>query len=270
MKYIILLLPFALLTNNINAQKLYIAPFTGLNLSSFSYPKGGRAANSILSYPKFINLNPGLGADIIYAKGKFRHVLSIASNPLGSSFRGKVKNRENNQNVIIFNAASSDKQLTIGYQLFHEQYLSKVNSKRKLAFYYGMGAAVGFNRSEEFYKINNVPFAGGTATIPPGWFYAFEQTTAQLQSVQSGIFLMPEAGLTYYNKKKKPVVNLSLYSYLGLRSQNAYNLVLQYGQLNTSYFVEERLTLRTRGGLFGFKISFPFCIYTKKTAISVK
>ena len=258
MKILLLCLIFA---NYTTAQTISLAPFSGLNFSSFSYPKLQKDKNSILTYPKDINLSPGMGFDVIYKNKKLKHVLSVASTPLGNSFKGKVEDRNLKTIVTIFRHNSYNKQANIGYQLFFEKFISKPESKHKVTLYYGLGASVSTNRSNEFYKINNLPSAGGMLRLPDSIFHAFEYRKLRLQT---GIFLMPEVGFTYYSKKQKPIVNLSLYSYIGLRPQMEYNLILQYGKLFTSYFVEERLALRTRGGLFGFKLSFPFQVYTFK------
>ena len=252
---------FVIITNSVLAQTISIAPFSGLNFSTYSYPKLDKDANSILTYPKNINVNPGMGFDIIYKNRNLRHVLSIASTPLGNSFKGKVLNRDIRLITATFKHAHYDRQANIGYQLFFEKIITKLESKHKVTLYYGLGASLSTNRSNEFYKVNNKPVDGGSSSSFDSIFFAFEYRKLRLNT---GIFLMPEVGFTYYSKKQKPIVNLSLYSYIGLRPQMEYNLIIQYGKLNTSYFVEERLALRTRGGLFGFKLSFPFQVYTFK------
>ena len=44
--------------------------------------------------------------DIIYKNKKNRHVLSIASTPLGNSFKGKVENRDTRLITTTFKHAS--------------------------------------------------------------------------------------------------------------------------------------------------------------------
>ena len=53
-------------------------------------------------------------------------------------------------------------------------------------YVYLMGLGVGFNRSKNFYAVNNIPQRFGSYHLPDGYF------------------LKPEVGFTFYNKKKKP------------------------------------------------------------------
>lgn len=247
--------------NYCTAQKISIAPHVGMNLNSFGYPKSNIATNSILSYPKDINLGYQVGGDLTYTVGNKKHVLSISSVPLGVQFRGDVKNIEMTQTRIIFKRSSNDRQPLLSYQLFFSNIISKPGSIRNISFFYGGGMGVGFNRSKDFYKLNNVPEPGGAVGTSDSLYHLYEYTKNRLGA---GYFVMPEIGFSFFNKDDNPLVNISFFYYIGLKTQASYNLILRYGKEGTNYNIEERPILGTRGGFYGAKLSFPFSLYTLK------
>ncbi len=261
MKQYIILCTLLLVNKFALTQKISIVPHTGINLSAFGYRAGGNDPASILTYPKFNNINPVLGVDIMYEKGRLMHVFGVSSQPFGISFNGDVKQEGTNQTVILFRYAGYDRQLFLSYQLFIQNRITKTSSKRPVYFNYGMGLGVGFNRSKNFYSINNAPQRGGRSTLPAGHFFAFEYNR-----FRSGIgyFLKPEIGFTFYNKKKKPFLNTSLFYNIGLTEMESFKLKLQYGNLFTTYFKEENQILKTKGGVFGFKIGVPIKLFEIK------
>ena len=135
MKLIVSTILLSGLLLNATAQKLYIVPNSGINLSSFGYRSGGKDPSSILTYPKNINISPGMGADIVYEKGKIKHVLSFSSMPFGITFKGKVIRQGTDINSITFIENSFQRQLLVGYQFFMQSQLNKPNAKRPLHFY---------------------------------------------------------------------------------------------------------------------------------------
>ncbi len=248
-------------------QKISIVPHTGINLSAFGYRAGGKDPASILTYPKFNNINPVLGVDIMYEKGKFIHALGVSSQPFGISFKGDVKQEGTNQTAILFSHAAFDRQFMLSYQLFVQSRISKTSSKRPVYFNYGMGLGVGFNRSKNFYSINNIPRSFGGSSLPAGHFYAYEYNRFR---TGIGYFLKPEIGFIFYNKKKKPFLNTSLFYNIGLTEMESFKLKLQYGNLFTTYFKEENQILKTRGSVFGFKIGVPVKLFEIKKHAKLK
>lgn len=261
MKTLKILLSILAIGNYCLAQKVSIAPHVGMNFNSFSYPKSNIAPNSILTYPKDINLGYQLGGDLIYAKGNKKHVLSISSVPLGVQFKGAVLNRESGRIVTTFKVSTNDRQPLLSYQFFINRRISKNNNKREISFFYGGGVGVGLNRSKEFYKVNNYPIQDDQIRSEDSIYFSYMYTKRRNGM---GYFVMPEIGITYHNKKGKAIINASMYYYIGLRPQVYYDLTLQYGKFGTSYFEEERPTLGTRGSFYGAKLSFPFQLFSIK------
>ena len=261
MKKMKLIVVLILIGNYCTAQTISVAPHVGMNLNSFGYPKSNIDPNSILSYPKDINLGYQLGGDLIYTKGNKKHVLSISSVPLGVQFRGEVLNRDSRRIVTIFKNSSNDRQPLISYQFFVDKIISKTKGARQISLFYGGGLGVGLNRSKEFYRVNSDPIQDGSLSLRDSIFWAFIYPK---KNTGLGYFLMPEVGFTYYNRDEKPVVNISFCYYVGLKTQVTHDLLLQYGKLGTSYFEEERPIIGTRGSFFGAKLSFPFQLYTIK------
>lgn len=262
MKLIIQFIFLSAFLQQVNAQNLYIVPNTGINLSAFGYRNDGRDLSSILTYPKASNINPGMGADIIYETNRFKHVLNFSSMPFGITFKGTVIREGTNLSSIIFSNSSFQRHLLVGYQFFVKTALSKPTAKRSLEFYYGAGFGIGFNRSKEFYTKNYININDGLRNGFDNHFYtytydAFRKSTA--------IFVMPEAGFTLYNKKKKPVINASFYYNIGLTEMSEFKIDLRYGNLNSStYNFTEKQNLRTKGSVYGFKIGVPIKIFTFK------
>lgn len=268
MKLLIQLIFLSVLLHQVNAQKLYIAPNTGLNLGAYGYRSGGKDPSSILTYPKNSSINVGLGADIIYETKKFKHVLSFSSMPVGISFKGTVIREGTNLSSIIFSNSSSKQQLLVGYQFFAKTQLSKPTTKRPLEFYYGAGLGIGFNRSKEFYRLNSSNIYTYSSN---GYDKHFVSYSYDALRKHSGIFIMPEAGFTLYNKKKKPIVNASFYYNIGLTEMSEFKLDLNYGKLNSpTYNFTEKQNLRSKGGVYGFKIGVPVKIFDFKKHAKLK
>ena len=262
MKLIVSIILLTGLLLSVTAQKLYIVPNSGINLSAFGYRSGGKDPSSILTYPKSNNINPGMGADIVYEKDRFRHVLSFSSMPVGISFKGTVIREGTNLSSIIFSNSSSKNQFLLGYHFFMLKQLNKPTAKRPLHFYYGAGLGIGFNRSKKFYALNSTNIHDGLINGFDNHFYAY---TYDAFRKNIGVFAIPEAGFTLFNKKKKPILNASFYYNIGLTEMSEFKLHLNYGKLNTpSYNFTENQNLRTRGGVYGFKIGVPIKIFDFK------
>ena len=182
--------------------------------------------------------------------------------PFGITFKGKVKRQGENLNSITAIDNSFQRQLVVGYQFFIQNQLNKPNAKRPLFFYYGAGLGIGFNRSKNFYTKNYSDIYWMTINGYDNHFYEY---TYNAFRKHTAIFAMPEVGFTLYNKKKKPVVNASFYYNIGLTEMSEFKVNLNYGKLNTSsYNFTENQNLRTKGGVYGFKIGVPIKIFDFK------
>ncbi len=262
MKYTLNILFFSFFALSAKAQQLSIVPNSGINFSSISYRAGGKDPASILTYPKWSNINPGMGVDFIYKKNSLKQVLSFSSTPFGMSFKGKINKEGTNEVISTFIYSSAQRQFTLGYQLFKETSISSYTRKYKLAFFYGAGIGIGFNRKREFYEKNSSNVNLAWPSFPQSGIEINGKYSAYRKNI--GVYVMPEAGFTLHNKKNKPLLNLSLYYYLGLTPISSFDVNIRYTRSNTSPVFQENQLLKTRGGIFGLKLGVPLKTFQLK------
>ena len=228
------------------AQQLYIIPNTSMVAAGFSTLYAKDVANSIVYYPQFNKFDLTRGVDFKYKN----HKLSVSNFLFHTSFNLVVSTEDLQEEKIIYRYHGGANGVLIGYT-YEKQ--TNILKQKKFKLRYGIGGAIGFNRTKEYYNDPNVNqirfgFSGDR------YFFYYE---GFLHKLGPALFVTPIVGFDVYNKNKKPKLTIDLYYNIGLKPMLRTNLYLQYGRLQTSYFREENLKLQTRASSYGLKVGVP-------------
>jgi hypothetical protein len=166
-------------------------------------------------------------------------------------------------NGLRYKHYTAVEQLLLSYQL---QLMSKSNRKflktKSLKLLYSLGFGIGFNKSksyydEQFYKeqyYQEYQNVGTPGLNFLGWDAAYKRRGI-------GIFIVPEVGAYFYNKKRKPILSATLFYDIGLKQMIESQQHYFYGNtLQPNIYVERYQKLFSRGSVFGFKIGIPIKI----------
>jgi len=130
---------------------------------------------------------------------------------------------------------------------------------RTVKLLYSIGAGIGFNKSRRYYneRSNKDKFYteyehfGAPGINFLGW-------DADYKRRGIGIFITPELGFNYYNKRKKNIFTTTVFYDIGLKQMIESQQHYFYGNtVETNKYTERYQKLFTKGSVFGFKIGFP-------------
>lgn len=201
-----------------------------------------------------------IGADIVYKRNDFSHVLSVQQTGLGPTFR--ISNMYSDQGIIpsidnVF-GSSGGNVFFLGYSLQKEtKKYGKFIGRTTVRAHYGLGVGAGFNRSQEVYD-------SSMASYCDSWQIgtSYERHCINARAGGNGFFITGKGGLNFYNKRKKELFNLQLFWHQGLAQMADFILDYEYGYTNQPQLQRRvnGVVLRSRGTVFGFTAGFPIRI----------
>lgn len=260
MRNILLISLFLAAGYNVRCQKLYLAPGIGAQFTSLSYfPAGGNPYDD-MSMPKF-QFVPTVGIGLNFKTKRFTHRLSAQYMAFGMGFKYRTYSTLLKANKSRFDLTTSLDHALIAYSIRKTFGDTRRLPRSEIHFHASMGVGVGTNRSQayfdQFYFYDS--FQKTTSVGDYAWWEYYPKREGL------GVFLMPEVGLTFRNRKKqRDFLTLDLFYYKGLRNMVSYDLRYGHGNPNDNVAIQRQVLAKTRGTVFGLKLSVPIQILAEK------
>lgn len=236
----------------LSAQKLYIVPDIGIHFTGLTYFSKGSNKPADLTSP-VPKLGQIVGLQICYVAKHFTHRAGFQWAQSGYSY--SFKNKYRIDTSIGFNkhiGSGSVSNYIITYSILKEFKKFHLFVGRSSMRYYAAIGAGGAGKSDEYW----LKFSTYREDFGQYW-----GTKIQEFDVGPSLFATADAGIHFYNKKKKEIVSLNLFYYKGFTQTKKFELNYYYGYFNDpNRQVSENVTLRTRGTVFGFNIGVPITI----------
>ena len=251
-KYLII---FLALPNVLSAQKMYLVPDIGIHFSGLTYFSKGSNKPADLTSP-VPKLAPIVGFQICYPAKHFTHRIGFQWAQSGVSF--SFRNKFSSDTSLGFRkqtVSASVSNYIINYSILKEFKKIHLFVGRSTMRYYAAIGGGGAGKGSEYWKFFNI------RTEAYGQYWG---SFTREFDVGPSLFATADAGIHFYNKKKKKIVSLNVFYYKGITQTKKFEVNYYYGYFNDpNRQVSENVTLRTRGTVFGFNLGVPITIIKK-------
>ena len=241
-------------------SQLTITPKLGLQLCGFSsYEKGVEPREDLrLSVPD-PEVYVGVEANV-YAK-KYKLSVGLEFNNLGESFT--IKNDSSvydNGRVGTKHNSESGSHTHILLYTYYDRIYNYLGESKRFSFFYGVGAGIGFNRTDAFYR--ETQGALYSATYWGGENYTYIEIYHTPSG--TGYFLKLRGGLAFHKKNGQEKLLLEMYYNKGFKTMLKHSLNYEYGHAPSQTNIHKVTDLRFngRGTTLGVNLCMP--IYLSK------